>query len=153
MDTLSIADTALRATKNLDLNRDFTKMDAVNTLTFVQIFQALDPDIFIDNHVSNGADYPYTLTYISSMKERLAPSMRSLTYDHCIPTLKDYCQIGNFELFPYVELKGETPEEGIVAFNDLPRYAMGYAAAISVVLLLIVYTISKVTFKVLGDKA
>lgn len=116
------------STKNLDLNRDFTKMDAVNTKTFVQIFQALDPDIFIDNHVSNGADYPYTLTYISSMKDRLAPSMRSLTYDHCIPTLKDYCQIGNFELFPYVELKGETPEQGMVAFNDLPRYAMGYAS-------------------------
>lgn len=114
--------------KNLDLNRDFTKMDALNTLTFVKIFQALDPDIFIDNHVSNGADYPYTLTYISSMKERLAPSMRTLTYDHCIPTLKDYCQIGDFELFPYVELKGDTPELGIVAFNDLPRYAMGYAS-------------------------
>jgi hypothetical protein len=31
-------------------------------------------------------------------------------------------------LFPYVELKGETPESGIVAFNDLPRYAMGYAS-------------------------
>lgn len=116
------------STKNLDLNRDFTKMDAVNTYTFVKIFQALDPDIFIDNHVSNGADYPYTLTYISSMKERLAPSMQALTYAHCIPTIKDYCQIGNFELFPYVELKGETPEEGIVAFNDLPRYAMGYAS-------------------------
>ncbi len=114
--------------KNLDLNRDFTKMDAVNTLTFVQIFQALDPDVFIDNHVSNGADYPYTLTYISSMKERLAPSMQQLTYQSCLPTLKDYCQIGNFELFPYVEHKGETPEDGIVAFNDLPRYAMGYAS-------------------------
>lgn len=114
--------------KNLDLNRDFTKMDAINTFTFVQIFQALDPDVFIDNHVSNGADYPYTLTYISSMKERLAPSMRTLTYESCLPTLKDYCQIGNFELFPYVEHKGETPEDGIVAFNDLPRYAMGYAS-------------------------
>lgn len=114
--------------KNLDLNRDFTKMDAVNTFTFVKIFQALDPDVFIDNHVSNGADYPYTLTYISSMKERLAPSMQTLTYESCLPTLKDYCQIGNFELMPYVELKGETPEEGIVAFNDLPRYAMGYAS-------------------------
>lgn len=33
------------------------------------------------------------------------------------------------------------------------RYMMGYAAAVSVVLLLIVYTISKVTFKVLGDKS
>lgn len=116
------------SSKNLDLNRDFTKMDAVNTHTFVKIFQGLDPDVFIDNHVSNGADYPYTLTYISSMKERLAPSMQQLTYESCIPTLKEYCQIGNFELYPYVELKGETPEQGIIAFNDLPRYAMGYAS-------------------------
>ena len=114
--------------KNLDLNRDFIKMDAVNSFTFARIFHALDPDIFIDNHVSNGADYPYTLTYISSMKERMAPSMQALTYESCIPILKDYCQIGNFELFPYVELKGETPESGIVAFNDLPHYAMGYAS-------------------------
>lgn len=114
--------------KNLDLNRDFIKMDAVNSFTFARIFHALDPDIFIDNHVSNGADYPYTLTYISSMKERLAPTMQALTYESCIPTLKDYCQIENFELFPYVELIGATPESGIVAFNDLPRYAMGYAS-------------------------
>lgn len=114
--------------KNLDLNRDFIKMDAVNSFTFARIFHALDPDIFIDNHVSNGADYPYTLTYISSMKERLAPSMQALTYDSCLPVLKNYCQIENFELFPYVELKGETPESGIIAFNDLPRYAMGYAS-------------------------
>jgi hypothetical protein len=114
--------------KNLDLNRDFIKMDAVNSFTFARIFHALDPDIFIDNHVSNGADYPYTLTYISSMKERLAPSMQTLTYESCIPILKDYCQIEKFELFPYVEIKEETPESGIVAFNDLPRYAMGYAS-------------------------
>ena len=33
------------------------------------------------------------------------------------------------------------------------RYMMGYAAAVSVVLLLIVYAISKITFKVLGDKS
>ena len=31
-------------------------------------------------------------------------------------------------MFPYVELKGETPAQGIYAFNDLPRYAMGYAS-------------------------
>jgi hypothetical protein len=33
-----------------------------------------------------------------------------------------------WDLFPYVELLKETPEEGIHAFNDLPRYAMGYAS-------------------------
>lgn len=114
--------------RNLDLNRDFIKSDAENTRTFYKIFHALDPDVFIDNHVSNGADYPYTLTYISSVKERLAPSLRKLTYGQLIPYLTKVLRKHKWELFPYVELKGKTPEEGIIAFNDLPRYAMGYAS-------------------------
>lgn len=48
--------------RNLDLNRDFIKMDSQNAFTFAKIFHALDPDVFIDMHVSNGADYQYTLT-------------------------------------------------------------------------------------------
>ena len=114
--------------RNLDLNRDFVKMDSENAFTFSRIFHALDPDVFVDNHVSNGADYQYSLTYISGMRERLAPSMNELTYNLCIPSLEK--ELGNRkdDLFPYVELKGETPESGIIAFNDLPRYAMGYAS-------------------------
>jgi hypothetical protein len=113
--------------RNLDLNRDFIKADAENTMTFYRIFHSLDPDVFIDNHVSNGADYPYTLTFISSVKERMAPSLRKLTYGQLIPYMTKVLRKHKWELFPYVELKGKTPEEGIVAFNDLPRYAMGYA--------------------------
>jgi hypothetical protein len=114
--------------RNLDLNRDFVKMDSENAFTFSRIFHALDPDIFVDNHVSNGADYQYSLTYISSLQERLAPSMNDLTYKHCIPDLEKELEARNVDLFPYVELKGETPETGLIAFNDLPRYAMGYAS-------------------------
>ncbi len=114
--------------RNLDLNRDFIKMDAENTFTFARIFHGLDPDVFVDNHVSNGADYQYTLTYISSLKARLAPSIQTLTYEKLIPVLKSQLQKRGTDLFPYVELKGETPAEGIVTFNDLPRYAMGYAS-------------------------
>ncbi len=114
--------------QNLDLNRDFIKADAQNTATFCKIFQALDPDVFVDTHVSNGADYQYTLTYISSMKERLAPSVKNITYDQCIPFLDSTLKKRNWDLFPYVELLGDTPEQGIHAFNDLPRYAMGYAS-------------------------
>ena len=55
-------------------------MDSKNMFAFAKIFHALDPDVFIDTHVSNGADYQYTLTYISSVKERMAPSMAEITY-------------------------------------------------------------------------
>jgi hypothetical protein len=115
--------------KNLDLNRDFMKMDAVNSFTFAKIFHGLDPDVFVDNHVSNGADYQYILTYISSLRERLAPSLNTLIYDSLIPDLTDAIKKNHqIDLFPYVDLKGKTPDEGIVAFNDLPRYAMGYTS-------------------------
>lgn len=114
--------------QNLDLNRDFIKMDSKNAFTFATIYHALDPDVFVDTHVSNGADYQYTLTYISSMKERLAPSTRAITYEKVIPSLTKTLKAKNWDLFPYVELMKETPEEGMHAFNDLPRYAMGYAS-------------------------
>ena len=114
--------------RNLDLNRDFIKMDSENAFTFARIFHALDPDVFVDNHVSNGADYQYTLTYISSMKERLAPTMNQLTYSKCIPSLTANLREKGIDFFPYVELIKQTPEDGIMAFNDLPRYAMGYSS-------------------------
>jgi hypothetical protein len=113
--------------QNLDLNRDFIKMDSPNAFTFARIYQALDPDVFVDTHVSNGADYQYTLTYIASMKERLAPEIRSVTYDNCLPYVTEKLKRQKTDLFPYVELREDIPDKGIVAFNDLPRYAMGYA--------------------------
>jgi hypothetical protein len=115
--------------QNLDLNRDFIKMDAVNSFTFATIFHALDPDVFVDNHVSNGADYQYVLTYISSLKQRLAPSLNSIIYDNLLSNLTNAIKENHrIDLFPYVDLKGKTPDEGIVSFNDLPRYAMGYCS-------------------------
>lgn len=114
--------------QNLDLNRDFIKMDSRNAFTFAKIYHALNPDVFIDTHVSNGADYQYTLTYIASMRERMAPGLGTLLYESMIPALTSKLKDKKWDLFPYVELVGETPEKGIHAFNDLPRYAMGYAA-------------------------
>ena len=56
--------------KNLDLNRDFIKGDSKNTWAFWKLFQQWKPDVFIDNHTSNGADYQYTMTLIASQKDK-----------------------------------------------------------------------------------
>lgn len=114
--------------QNLDLNRDFIKSDSKNMFTFAKIYQALDPDVFLDTHVSNGADYQYTMTYIASVRERMAPSVAALMHDEMIPWLSERSVENGFELCPYVHTKGETPETGLEVFNDLPRYAMGYAS-------------------------
>jgi hypothetical protein len=114
--------------KNLDLNRDFIKMDSKNAFTFARIFHSLDPDVFIDNHVTNGADYQYILTLISSLKERLAPTIGEMTYNKMIPSLEKKLKSHHLDLIPYIDLVKEKPDNGLVAFNDLPRYAMGYAS-------------------------
>lgn len=119
--------------QNLDLNRDFIKMDSKNMFTFAKIYHGLDPDVFLDTHVSNGADYQYTMTYIASVRERMAPALGDLMHDEMIPYLeKDVAKKG-FDLTPYVHLKGATPETGIMVFNDLPRYAMGYASLMNAI--------------------
>jgi hypothetical protein len=59
--------------RNYDLNRDFIKSDTKNTKSFAELFHKLNPDVFIDNHVSNGADYQYKLTYIMTQQNQLGP--------------------------------------------------------------------------------
>lgn len=114
--------------QNLDLNRDFIKMDSENAFTFVKTFHLLKPSLFVDTHVSNGADYQYTLTIIHSMKERLTKSMEHLTYNRFVHDMGREMDKHNIDLIPYVEMVDETIDKGIHAFNDLPRYAMGYAS-------------------------
>ena len=113
--------------KYLDLNRDFIKSDSKNALTFAKIFQAVDADVFVDTHVSNGANYQYTLTYINPMTERMPKALAELTNKHCIPFVKKELATLGIKTVPYVEMVSDTLEKGIHQFNDLPRYAMGYA--------------------------
>ncbi|MDG1332574.1 MAG: M14 family zinc carboxypeptidase [Crocinitomicaceae bacterium] len=114
--------------QNLDLNRDFIKMDSKNMFAFAKIFHALDPDAFIDTHVSNGADYQYTLTYIASVKERMAPTMAEITHNEFVPYMTGNLARQDIDMISYVNLAEDVPEKGMSIFNDLPRYSMGYAA-------------------------
>ncbi len=113
--------------KNLDLNRDFIKMDSRNAWAFVELFQTLQPHILIDTHVSNGADYPYTFTYFFSHKdlllEPLKKSLQTLESGLNSEMLKK-----GHAIFPYVNAIDEIPDSGIASFYDSPRYSSGYAA-------------------------
>jgi murein tripeptide amidase MpaA len=53
--------------RNFDLNRDFIKSDTKNSRSFQEIVAQVQPDVFIDNHVSNGADYQYVFTCIATI--------------------------------------------------------------------------------------
>ena len=113
--------------RNYDLNRDFVKADTKNTKAFYEIFQALDPDIFIDNHVSNGADYQYTLTHLLTQHNKLNGELGNYLHQEFMPALEDSLTKKNWPITPYVNVFNESPEVGFSQFNDSPRYSTGYS--------------------------
>lgn len=113
--------------RNLDLNRDFIKADSRNAQTFNQIFADWQPDLFVDNHTSNGADYQYTITLIPTQSDKLDPHLATYLDNRLLPRLYQDMKADGWEMTPYVYAR-TTPDEGIAAFLDLPRYSTGYAA-------------------------
>ena len=49
--------------KNLNLNRDYTKLDTPEVIALVNVVKQYQPDLYIDVHVTDGADYQYDVTY------------------------------------------------------------------------------------------
>lgn len=119
--------------KNLDLNRDFIKNDSENAVSFTQLFHLFQPHLLIDTHVSDGADYQYTMTMITTQISKLAPELRDLTTKRIEPFLYDYMKKNESEMIPYVNTIGEKPESGIADFLETPRFATGYASLFNVI--------------------
>ncbi len=114
--------------KNLDLNRDFIKTDSRNSLAFQQIFNTWQPEIFVDNHTSNGADYQYTMTLIATQKDKLNPIVSGYLTQALLPYLYADMKTNGNEMIPYVNGINETPDAGITGFIESPRYSTGYTA-------------------------
>ncbi|MFZ6024975.1 MAG: M14 family metallopeptidase [Bacteroidota bacterium] len=113
--------------QNLDLNRDFIKSDSREAKEFARIFQFLNPDILVDNHVSDGADYQHTMTLLTSQHSKLNSALGDYLHDVFEPSLYKGMEQKNWPLVPYVSFESGNPERNWVAFYDPPRYSSGYA--------------------------
>lgn len=114
--------------KNLDLNRDFIKCDAQNTKSLIQMIQQIQPHVFVDTHISNGADYSYNMTLISTQHNKLTPVLGNYLQQKMLPALQVEMKTKNNEICPYVDTKKDTPDSGLIGFLETPRYATGYTA-------------------------
>lgn len=114
--------------RNYDLNRDFIKADTKNAQSFQEVFQWLNPQVFIDTHVSNGADYQHVMTLISTQHNRLGGQLGAYLESSMEPQLYRHMEELGFPLVPYVNAWGGKPEDGWPQFKDSGRYSSGYAA-------------------------
>ena len=49
--------------KNLNLNRDYAKIDTKEIRSVIQVMNEYDPLLYMDIHVTDGADYQYDITF------------------------------------------------------------------------------------------
>jgi hypothetical protein len=114
--------------QNRDLNRDFTKNDTKNARSFAEIFHYLNPDVLVDTHVSDGADYQYTMTLITTQYNKQGALLGNWVKSNFEPALFEGMKNKKQDMIPYVNVDGTDPSVGFPQFNDAPRYSSGYAA-------------------------
>lgn len=114
--------------RNLDLNRDFIKCDAAETLGLEDLIARMNPDIFVDNHVSDGADYQHIMTLIETQHDKLGGETGAFMYKTLTPQLYREMKTAGYDMVPYVNDFHNTPDNGWREFYESPRYSTGYTA-------------------------
>ena len=140
--------------RNYDLNRDFIKADSRNARAFATAFHKIKPDLFIDNHVSNGADYQYTLTHLFTQHNRLGGEAGKYLHDQLQPALENALEKRSLPITPYVNVYNQSPEEGFSQFVDYPRYSTGYTSLWNVLGMMVeTHMLKPYKDRVMGTKA
>ncbi len=114
--------------RNLDLNRDFVKCDSLAAQVFNRFFTLWDPDVMVDTHTSNGADYSYTMTLIQTQADKLGDGLGPFLRETMLPEIYAQMEQRGWPTCPYVNPVKVTPDDGIEDFLEVPRFSTGFAA-------------------------
>ena len=114
--------------QNLDLNRDLMKADALETRSLLGLMERVQPDVLIDNHVSNGADYQHVMTLLTTQPDKLGGPMGRYLREELTGPIYARMRDRGWDMVPYVNHWGHTPEDGWEVFLEGGRFLSGYAA-------------------------
>ena len=114
--------------RHLDLNRDFIKCDTLTAQVFNKLFTAWDPDVMVDTHTSNGADYQYTMTLIHTQADKLGGGLGEFLRETMVPHMYAEMEKRGWPTCPYVNPVKDSPDHGIAEFLETARFSTGYAA-------------------------
>ena len=121
--------TGLRANaQRLNLNRDYIKGDTPEMRAWLRLFNAWMPDFHIDNHVTDGADFQYDVTWDMARNQDLAEPVRSWVRGKFVPELDRRMEADGHMVAPYGGLRGGAGKREFFMEVFSPRYSHLYAA-------------------------
>ncbi|PIS28191.1 MAG: hypothetical protein COT43_07025 [Candidatus Marinimicrobia bacterium CG08_land_8_20_14_0_20_45_22] len=116
--------------QNFNLNRDFSKADSPEMRAWLSLFQQWLPDLILDSHVTDGANYQYVVTYgMEQHVGAIAEPVRKWNVDTFLPMLKKGLETDGYPLGVYVIQKDEKEfMKGLTYGVASPRFSNGYGA-------------------------
>lgn len=113
--------------QNLNLNRDYMKADAPETRAFLKLWNRWLPDFFVDDHVTDGADYQYDVTYALDTGPDVDPALAGWQRETLAPYMEQSVTAAGHKIAPYVSPADEADlSKGLLISQDTPRFSTGY---------------------------
>jgi Zinc carboxypeptidase len=110
-----------------NLNRDYMKADTPETRAWLSLWNKWEPDLFIDCHVTDGADYRYNITYQFEHHDGVDPDILAWELAVINGKVKPATEAAGNVLSWYLEFKDNRDmPQGIEDFNGSPRFSTGY---------------------------
>ena len=114
-----------RNAQDLDLNRDYIKLEAPETRALVKFLHACDPTLTIDCHTTNGSLHRYTLTYDTPLNPSSHPLTYSLLREDLLPTVTERVRATTgYEMFYYGNFNKE--HTAWETYSSMPRFGANY---------------------------
>jgi len=115
--------------QNLNLNRDYTKADAPEMRAWLAMFTAWMPDLFMDIHTTDGADYQYDLTWYLEDWGPLHPAVKAWQNEAFKKSIFPAFDAMGHMQSPYLDLVDHRDiTKGVGNFGSGPRFSTGYVA-------------------------
>ena len=121
--------TGLRATaQRVNLNRDYVKSDTPEMRAWLRVFNAWMPDFHIDNHVTDGADFQYDVTWDMARNQDIAEPAGAWVREKFVPELDRRMEADGHMVAPYGALRTVAGKREFFMEVFSPRYSHLYSA-------------------------
>ena len=110
--------------QNLDLNRDFVKLESPEARSLVGLIDRANPHLFIDCHTTNGSKHQYQLTYDIPHNPATAEPIRNYLRNKMLPVITEQLKEQGTNTFYYGNFNREHTKW--TTFGYEPRYSTEY---------------------------
>lgn len=121
--------------QNLNINRDFSKLDTPEARSQALLMQEYDPHVAIDLHTTNGTYHAYQLTYAPPLNPNTDPGILALLRDEWLPAVTaaarrdhgwDFWYYGNVPTRESPWAASAGAERGWYTYGWQPRFSNHY---------------------------